>query len=129
MNHVDNPIPHGRGWAVAAWTILVMAAVLGVASDQTSQLISTHFQFGERSIATATKEIATVAKHAVARYDTLPIVLTVPFAVTRTQQMMLARVKHRAEFAHRVNQFRSGMKSAPGLLAGLALMGASSSSR
>jgi hypothetical protein len=128
MDHGNNPISRGRGWAVAAGTILVMAAVLGIASDQTSQFIGSHFRFGERSIASASQEVASVAKHAVAGYDTLPIILTVPFAVTRTQQMMVARVKHRAAFAHRVDQFRSGLKAAPGLLAGLALMGATSSS-
>ena len=129
MNHVDNPISRGQGWAVAAGTILVMAAILGIASDQTSQWIGYHFQFGERSIAAATAEVASVATHAVAHYDTPPIVLTVPFAVTRTQQMMVARVKHRAEFAHRIDRVRTSLKAAPGLLAGLALMGATSPSR
>jgi hypothetical protein len=126
MNHAE-PVSRGQGWAVAAWTILVMAAVLGVASDQTSQLITSHFQFGKPSIEFAPKPVASVAKHAVTPYDTLPIILTIPFAVTRTQRMMVARAKHRAEFAHRLGQARSDLKAAPGLLAGLALMGVSSS--
>ena len=128
MNHADNPVMRGRGWAVGAWTILVMAAVMGIASNQTSQLITTHFQFGERGITSAAKAVESAAKPAVARYDTPPIILTIPFAITRTQQIMVARLKHRAEFARRVGQFRSGLRSAPGLLAGLALMGATQSS-
>jgi hypothetical protein len=126
MYHAENPVLPGHGWASAAWSILVIAAVLGLASNQTSELISTHLQFGERSIASATWEMATAAKHAVVGHDALPIILTVPFAVTRTQRMMVARVKHRAEFA-RHGDLRSGLKAAPGLLAGLALIGASRS--
>jgi hypothetical protein len=127
MNHADNPVLHGHGWAVGAWTILVMAAVLGLASNQTLQLISTHFQFGEGSIASATSVMPSAATPAGARHDTPPIILTVPFAITRMQQMMVARVKHRTDFAHRIDQFRSGLKAAPGLIAGLALLGASQS--
>jgi len=127
MNHADNPVSRSRGWAVAASTILLMAAVLGLASNQTSQLITSHFQFEERSIASDAKAMASAAKSAVARHDALPLVLTVPFAVTRTQLMMAARVKHRVEYARRVGQFRSGLRFAPGLLAGLALIGASHS--
>jgi hypothetical protein len=104
-----------------------MAAVLGLASDQTSQLISTHFQFGERAIVTAAVAVESAAQP-VARYHTLPMILTVPFALTRTQQMMVARLKQRDEITHRVGQLRSGLKAAPGLLAGLALIGASQSS-
>ena len=127
MNHADNLVLQGHDWAVAAWTILAMAAFLGLASSQTSQLIGNNLQFGERSIASATSEMAIAARHAVGRHDALPIILTVPFAVTRTQRMMVARVKHRTEFARRVGQFPSGLKTAPGLLAGLALVGASHS--
>jgi hypothetical protein len=127
MNHADNLVLTAHGWAVGAWTILVMAAVLGLATNQTLQLISAHFQSGERSIASATSITPSAAKPVGARYDTPPIILTVPFAVTRTQQMMVARAKHRADFAHRVDRFRSGLKAAPGLIAGLALLGVSQS--
>jgi len=128
MNHADNPVSNQRGWAVAAWTILVMAAVLGLASDQTSQLISTHFRFGERTIASAATVVESAALPAGVRYGNAPIILTVPFAVRKTQQMLVARVKHRGEFASHVSQLRGGIKAAPGLLAGLALIGASQSS-
>lgn len=127
MNHADYPVASGSGWAVAAWTILVMAAVLGLASDQTSQLIRTHFRFGEHAIITAAKAVESAAKPAIARNDALPLILTVPIAITRTQQMVVARVKHRAEFARRVGQVRSAVKAAPGLLTSLALIGASQS--
>jgi len=127
MNHADDPVSEGRGWAVATWTILVMAAVLGLASSQSSRLIKSHFQLGERSIASVAKAMASAAKPAVARHDALPLILTVPFAVTRTQQILAARLKYRAEFGLRVGQFRSRLRSAPGLLAGLALIGASQS--
>jgi hypothetical protein len=105
----------------------MMAVVLGLASDQTSQLLRTHFQFGERAILTAAVAVESAAQP-VPRYHTLPMILTVPFAVTRTQQMIVARLKQRDEITHRVGQIRSNLKAAPGLLAGLALIGASQSS-
>lgn len=125
MNHAHNPISRGRAVAVAAWTVLVTAAVLGITSNDTSQLISAHFRSGGQSFAVAAEAVAEAATEPATRHDTLPIVLTIPFAVTRTQQMMVARLKHRAELAHRMELVRANLKSAPGFLAGLALIGAS----
>ncbi len=128
MNHADNPVLHGHDWAVAAWMILLMAVVLGLASNQTLQLISADSQFRAHSISDTAQEMATVARLAIPHHDTFPAVLTVPFAVTRTQRMMVARVKHRAEAARRDDQLRSDEKAAPRLLTGLAILGASQSS-
>lgn len=127
MNHADTPMSHGHGLVVASWTILMMAVVLGLASDQTSQLLRAHFQFGERAIVTAAVAVESAAQP-VPKDHTLPMILTVPFAVTRTQQMMVARLKQRDAITHRMGQLHTSLKAAPGLLAGLALIGASQSS-
>jgi len=127
MDHAYNPVSRGRVMAVAAWTILVTAAVLGIVSEQTSQLISRHFQFGERAIITAAVAVESAARP-LPKHQVFPMVLTIPFAVTRTQQIMVARLKQREELANRVESARGRLKGAPGLLAGLALISASQSS-
>jgi hypothetical protein len=125
MDHADIAIIDGRGWAVGAWTILVMAVILGLASDQTSQLIDSYFSFGASSVVSTARVAVTPSTYAIARHGEVPIVLTIPLAVTRTQRMMVARLKHHRDFAHRSAGLRGELKSAQGLLAGLALLGAS----
>lgn len=127
MNHANNPVSRGRALAVTVWTIMVAAVVLGIVSDQTSQLISRHFQFGERAIVTVEVAVESATKP-LPKHQVLPMILTVPFAVTRTQQMMVARMKQREVIAGRVENVRGRLKGAPGLLAGLALISASQSS-
>jgi len=122
MNHVDNP-SRGRGLALAACSILIMATVLGLTSDETSRLLGKHFPFGERAIASAAVLVES-ATPATLRAQNLPMILTIPFAVTHTQQVMVARLKQRAQLAQRVTQVRSRIKTAPGVLASLALIGA-----
>ena len=128
MNHAESPFLHGHDWAVAAWTTTVMAMVLGLASNQTSQWFSPDSQFREHSITSAAQEMATVAKLAMPHHETFPVVMTIPFAVTRTQRMIVARVKHRTEAVRREEQLRSEQKPGPRLLTGLAILGASQSS-
>ena len=123
MNHGDNP-SRGRGLALAACSILIMATVLGLASDETSRLFGKHFRFDEHAIASAAVLIETTAP-AIGRAHTFPMFLTIPFAVTQTQQIVVARLQQRAQIAGRVSQVRSRIRSTPGLLAGLALIGAS----
>jgi hypothetical protein len=106
----------------------MMAIVLGMASNQTSLLSTSDSHFDAASMTSAAREMTTVAKLAIPHHDTFPAVLTIPFAVTRTQRMMVARVKHRAEDAHRDEQVRGEEKPGPRLLTGLALLGASQSS-
>lgn len=122
MNHEDNP-SRGRGLALAACTILIVATVLGLASDETSRLLGKHFQLGERAIASAAVVVETAAPSTL-RAQNFPMMLTIPFAVTRTQQVMVARLKQRTELAQRISQVRTRVRTAPGLLAGLALIGA-----
>jgi hypothetical protein len=100
---------------------------MGIVSNQASLLLHPDAQFREHSMSSAARQMATVARLAIPHHDTFPPVLTVPFAVARTQRMMVARVKHRVENARRDEQLRGGSKAAPGLL-GLALIGASQSS-
>jgi hypothetical protein len=119
MEHAENPVLHGHDWAIAAWTIIAFAAVLGISSNLTAQFLSAH---GTSALP------ATVIAHAVKPQDTFPIILTVPFAVARTQREMVAHAQHHAEFANRLQRLKSDLKAAPGLVAGLALMGASQSS-
>jgi hypothetical protein len=123
MNHGDNP-SRGRGLALAACSFLIMATILGLASDETSQLFGRHFQLGQRAIASAAVVVET-ATPASLRSQNFPMMLTIPFAVTRTQQIMVARLKQRAQFAQRISRARGRVKTAPGLIAGLALIGAS----
>ena len=125
MDHVDSSA-RGRGLALTACTILIIATVLGLASDETSRLLGKHFQLGERAIASAAVVVETAAPSTL-RAQNLPMILTIPFAVTHTQQVMVARLKQRAEFAQRISQVRYRAKAAPGLLASLALIGASQS--
>jgi hypothetical protein len=127
MNHAESPFLHGHDWAVAAWTITVMAIVLGLASNQTSQWFTADSQFREHSLTSTAHEMATVARLAIPHHDTFPAVLTIPFAVTRTQRMMVARVKHRTEAARRDEELRNDQKPGPRLLTGLALLGSQSS--
>ena len=54
--------------------------------------------------------------------------MTIPFAVTRTQRMMVARVKHRDEVGHHDAALSTVAKTGPRLLTGLAILGASQSS-
>jgi hypothetical protein len=123
MTHTENLVFRGHDWAVAAWSIMFVAIVLGLVSSQTSQLFGAYSQLVEGAPTSPPSQVRTVAE----RYDAPPMMLTIPFAVTRTQRMTVATVKHRAEFANRVHQFRSTLKNAPGLLAGLAVIGASQS--
>ena len=95
MDNADGSVLHGHDWAVAAWSILLMAIVLGIISNQTSQLFNPDAQFREHRMTSAGREVATVARLAIPHHETFPGVLTIPFAVTRTQRMMVARVKHR----------------------------------
>jgi len=125
MNHADFPISRERGLAVATWTTLVFAAILGLASSQPSHLLATHFQLGERAVTSAAIVMETAAEPMLSKHQSFPMFLTVPFAFTRAQQMV-SRLKQRAEFARRTSQVRSGLKATPALLAGLALIGASS---
>jgi hypothetical protein len=128
MNHADSPVLHGHDWAVAAWTILVMAMVLGIVSNQMSRFFTADEQFREHSIGSAAKEMATVARLAVPHHETFPAVMTIPFAVTRTQRMMVARAKHRDEVARHDAGLSAVAKTGPRLLTGLAILGASQSS-
>jgi len=99
-----------------------MATVLGILSGRASQKISDHFPFDERAIAADASAAELPAEAAVTRRHAFPIILTVPLAVTRTQRMMVARMKHRGEDTSRI---RRTVSSARGVLAGLALIGAS----
>jgi hypothetical protein len=128
MNHADSPVLHGHDWAVAAWTVLVMAMVLGIVSNQTARWFSADAQFREHSISSAAREMTTVARLAVPHHETFPAVLTIPFAVTRTQRMTVARVKHRDEAGRHEAALSTVAKTGPRLLTGLALLGASQSS-
>jgi hypothetical protein len=127
MNHGDIP-SRGRGLALAACTFLIMATVLGLTSDETYRLLGRHFPVGQRAIASAAVVVES-ATPVIGRAQTFPMFLTIPFAVTRTQQIMVARLKQRAQFAQRVSQVRSRINTAPGLLASLALIGASQTGR
>jgi hypothetical protein len=125
MYQADNAVMQGRGWAVGAWTILVMATVLGLLSGQASQMIGEHFPFGAAALGSDARAAVWPVGGGGARHEALPIILTIPLAVTRTQRMMVARVKHQGEADEHAGRIRRGIRSTRGLLAGLALMGAS----
>jgi hypothetical protein len=128
MYNADGSVLHGHDWAVAAWSILLMAIVLGIISNQASQLFNPDAQFREHRMTSAGREVATVARLAIPHHETFPGVLTIPFAITRTQRMMVARVKHRTDTASRDDQARNEPKAGSRLLTGLAILGASQSS-
>jgi hypothetical protein len=124
MYQADNAAMQGRGWAVGAWTILVMATVLGLLSGQASQMIGDHFPFGAHALSSDARAAVWPVGAGGARHEALPIILTIPLAVTRTQRMVVARVKHQGEIGAHVGPIRRALSSTQGLLAGLALMGA-----
>ena len=125
MNHAGNAVERPWGWALGLWMIFVITAVWGSANLQNSRLIQTNLADLEHSLVSAWNEGAVTAQLSTTRYDALPIVLTTPFAVIRTQRMVVARLKHRADFASRAMKFRASMKSSPSLLTSLALLQAS----
>lgn len=126
MNHASYAVLRGHSWG-GGWMAMVAMGTLAIVAMQTSQLIGTNLRSDEASAASAESSQPLSSDPAVARYDALPMVLTIPFAVTHTQQVMVARLKHRSDFAKRIARFRGGLKDAPRLIAGLALIGASQS--
>jgi hypothetical protein len=128
MDHAHSSVLHGHDWAVAAWTIVILAIVLGMISNQILLLATADSRFGAAPMTSAAREVTTVARLAIPHHDTFPGVLTIPFAVTRVQRMMVARVKHRTEDVARDQQLQGEAKPGPRLLTGLALLGASQSS-
>ena len=107
--------------------VLVMATALGLLSGQASQMISDHFPFGAHALQSDARAAETPIGPMIARHDALPIILTIPLAVTRTQLLMVARMKHQGGIGEHPGRIRRGLASAQGLLAGLALIGASRS--
>jgi hypothetical protein len=127
MDHADIAAMHGHGWAVGAWTILMAATILGLATERTLQLIRADFPAGT----SATSAAVSHSEVAVTGHDALPLV-TVPKRVvtgakgaTGTSGAMVAGVKHQSVPTKHMGRIRSGYNSAKGLLAGLALLGAS----
>ncbi|HXN84762.1 MAG TPA: hypothetical protein VN867_01770 [Candidatus Binataceae bacterium] len=125
MNHAGNVVERPWGWALGLWMISLVMMVWGSANIQNSRQIQTNFAAFEHSIMSLWNEGAVTAQLSTTRYEALPIVLTTPFAVIRTQRMMVAKLKHRTEFANRVTKFRASIKSSPSLLTSLALLQAS----
>jgi len=125
MYQADNAAIPGRGWAEGAWTILVMATVLGLLSGQASQMIADHFPLGARALGSDARAAESPIGRVVARHDALPIVLTIPLAVTRTQRLMVAQMKHQGKIGAHPGRIRRGITSAREMLTGLALIGAS----
>ena len=127
MDHAEIAAMHGHGWAVGAWTILVAATILGLASEQTLQLIRTDFSFDKG----ATRAAVSPSEVNVARHDGLPLVTVPKRAVTVAKRAtgapvaMVAGVKHRSAQVKHPGRIRRSLDSAQGLLAGLALLGAS----
>jgi hypothetical protein len=129
MNHAGNAVERPWGWALGLWMIIVITAVWSSANIQNSRLMQTNFAELGHSVVAAWNESAVTAQLSTTRYDALPIVLTTPFAVIRTQRMAVARLKHRTDFANRMTKFRGSLKSPPSLLTSLALLQASQYSR
>jgi hypothetical protein len=125
MNHAGNAVERPWGWALGLWMILVITAVWAPVNLKNSRLMQTNFADLEHSLVSVWNESAVTAQLSTTRYGALPIVLTTPFAVIRTQRMVVARLKHRADYASRAMRFRAGVKSSPSFLASLALLQAS----
>jgi hypothetical protein len=125
MNHAGNAVERPWGWALGLWMIIVITAVWSSANIQNSRLMQTNFADLEHSIVGALNAGAVTAELTTTRHDALPIVLTTQFAMIRTQRMMVARLKHRTDFANRVTKFRDNFKTSPNLLTSLALLQAS----
>lgn len=131
MDHADIAAMHGHGWAVGAWTILMAATILGLATERTLQLIRADFPAGTSATSPATTAAVSDSDVNVAHHDGLPLV-TVPKRVvtaakgaTGTSGAMVAGVKHQSAPTKHPGRIRTGYNSAKGLLAGLALLGAS----
>jgi hypothetical protein len=125
MNHAGNAVERPWGWALGLWMIIVITAVWGPANIRNSRLFQANFPAIDQAVADAWNADAVSSRLDTASYEALPIVLTIPFAVTRTQRMMVAKLKHRSDFANRAVKFRTGFKSSPSFVASLALLQAS----
>jgi len=126
MSHADSFLLRDHDWATAVGLVLLMATVLGIASNQTSRWFATDSALRVHPISAAASEMVTIARLAAPHHANYPAVLTVPFAITRTQRMMVARMKHRPEAAALHDQ--TGKGATPRILTGLAILGASQSS-
>ena len=127
MNHADGFLVRGHDWAAAVGSVLLMAMVLGIASNQSRWFLADS-HLGAHSVAAAAHEVVTIARLAAPQHETFPPVLTVPFAVTRTQRMMVARKKQRADADSLNDRSRTSTIAGPRFLTGLALLGVSQSS-
>jgi hypothetical protein len=130
MDHADIAAMHGHGWAVGAWTVLVAATILGLATERTLQLIRADFPASASATSPAMSIAASSSEVTAARHDELALVdvpkrvVTVAKRATRTSGVMVAGVKQQSAPAKHSGRIREGLNSAKGLLAGLALLGA-----
>jgi hypothetical protein len=124
MDHAEIAAMRGHGWAVGAWTVLVAATILGLATERTLQLINADFPFGTHPDSSTTTAASAPSALAGARHDALPL-LAVPNAVTRARHTMVAEMKHHSAPIKQSSPVRNGLNGKKGLLAGLALLGAS----
>lgn len=116
MINLESPFWRVRGRRIGFLGLISLATLCLATTYQTNHWINAQFQRDDIPIAAANSP----AKLAVASYEGLPIVLTIPMAVTRAQHMAVARAKHPKD-SHALGRV-PGLKGAGGLIAGLALL-------
>jgi len=129
MNYVESTLLRNRGSHAGLLMVVALLIVFGFIATQNAQWLNAFSHVNDRSVFASASANTVAASPNHANYNALPIILTVPFAVTRTQQMMVMRLKRRQIATHIAKL--PGIKGATGLIAGLALIQAvqSSSSR
>jgi hypothetical protein len=128
VNYVDKSISAGRGWAVASWTITLIAAVFGLVSNQAVLLFQTHFIGPPPSTSvnriTEAPELAASGKFYLPLSDQISTLQLAPLAVTTSQNIIPLQIR-RAERFHRLEKNRLSSTDARRLLRGLAMLGVS----
>ena len=120
MNYVESTPLRARGSHAGVLTLVALVLVCGLATMQSAPWINGFLHISDRPfIGSGTANSSSLSVDA-RSYRALPIVLTVPFAVARTQQMLALRLK-RHQIATHIAQV-PGIKGATGLIAGLALI-------
>jgi len=117
MVHLESPLWRVRSRRVGLAGLVALAMLCLATTYQTNHWINAQFQRDDIPIAAADSP----ARLSTAGYDALPMVLTIPVAVARTQHMADVWARHESSRSSSIKRI-PGLKGAGGLIAGLELL-------
>jgi hypothetical protein len=126
MNYVESTLLRTRGSHAKVLSAVAFVIFFDLATMQSAPWLNGFIEEANHPLIASAAANSPLSSLNTRNYNALPIILTVPFAVTRTQQMMLMRLKQRQIATHIAKL--PGIKGATGLIAGLALIQAVQSS-